>query len=162
MRIKLNAVIMLLGLIIITSACSNRNSTTNTTDYSRSTTAIENTEATEATVSSMEIEIENSSSISSITPYSQSITEDDLLDAKAIAEKYYENSAYNGIVSISIAADDSPQYDSSFIKGKYSVGNIIIFDVLTQKDVDNGNPQRQTTVARSSEESSWEVITEGF
>jgi len=127
MRIKLNAVIMLLGLIIITSACSNRNSTTNTTDYSNSTTAIENTEAT---VSSMEIEIENSSSISSITPYSQSITEDDLLDAKAIAEKYYENSAYNGIVSISIAADDSPQYDSSFIKGKYSVGNIIIFDKI--------------------------------
>jgi len=35
-------------------------------------------------------------------------------------------------------------------------------NVLTQKDVDNGNPQRQTSVGRSSEESSWEVITERF
>ena len=125
MRIKLDVIVILLGLIIITSACSNRNSTTNTTDFPNSTIAIENAKAT---VSSMEIE--NSSSTSSITPYSQSITEDDLLDAKAIAEKYYENSAYNGIVSISIAADDSPQYDNSFIKGKYSVGNIIIFDKI--------------------------------
>ena len=97
------------------------------------------------------------------TLYKEGLSDNELSNAKNVAEQYYKNSPYNGVVSILEADNDFSRYDDEFIEEQYrEVGKIIIFRILTQMDVDNGNPERFICLVRESKECDWKVITEGF
>lgn len=163
MQIKLKIIMSILGLAITISACSNLNNTQSKDDAAtvENTTALVSSNETVNQQTSLH-PIEENATTSGTSQYSKSLSDDDMSNAKAVAERFYKKSPYNGIVSISAIDDDSSHYAEDFIKDKYSVGNIIIFDVLTQKDIDDGNPKRQIYIGRTTEDSFWEVITEGF
>ncbi|BCJ94382.1 hypothetical protein acsn021_19510 [Anaerocolumna cellulosilytica] len=96
--------------------------------------------------------------------YSLGLTEDELKQTEEIARNYftYENPYYKGVVSIKVAPDDYDLYQNKGIEGEYSSGNIIIYQVLTLKDNEEGNPERSISIGRKTTNSSWEIINQGY
>jgi beta-lactamase regulating signal transducer with metallopeptidase domain len=96
--------------------------------------------------------------------YCQSLTEDELKQTEEIARNYfaYEAPYYKGVNSIQVAPDDYDLYQNQGIEANYQPGNIIIYQVLTVKDKEDGNPERSISIARKTIASSWEIINQGY
>lgn len=96
--------------------------------------------------------------------YSQALTEEELSQTEEVARNYFTKEApyYEGVISISVAPNDYDLYENQGIEGEYSLGNIIIYQVLTVKDQKDGNPERSISIARKTKDSDWEVINQGY
>lgn len=82
-------------------------------------------------------------------------TKDQILQ---VAKKYYDNLKSLTVKSIEVTSDYA-NYQGKGIEDKYSVGNILIFDVkTTQDDIEY---RRVISIAKDSS-GEWQVINEGF
>lgn len=98
------------------------------------------------------------------TNYSQSLSAEELALTEDVVRNYFTVEApyYEGVVSIELMPNDSELYQNTGLEGKYEAGNIIIYKVLTGKDKKDHNPERTASVARTSKDSAWELINQGY
>lgn len=96
--------------------------------------------------------------------YSQVVTEEDLAQTEEIARDYFANQApyYEGVVSIRVVPNEFEFYQNTGVEGEYTIGNIIIYKVLTERDQKDGNPERFISIARKTKSSAWEIINQGY
>lgn len=155
---------LILGCTVVISACGNYNSAvSNTLENNKteeSNTVLKNTQIIKNEEKTREI-MSDVTILSKKPDYRYCLSEDDLQIAKQIIIEYYNREPYCGAVFIFPASDESDVYNDEII-GKYSVGNVIIFLVLTEKDIKEGNPERHIYLGRLSKDETWEVVSEGF
>lgn len=152
-------ILCLIVTILLLVACDKDNSF-HETEYNDSFKV----ESSNSVLLEQEKERESSQNLLEDAPlYKESLSDIELSNAENVVEQYYKISPYNGVVSIVKADNDFSKYNDEIIEEKYrEVGNLIIFRILTQMDVDRGNPERFICLGRESKECAWQVITEGF
>lgn len=98
------------------------------------------------------------------TSYSQSLSTEELEQTEDVVRNYFTVEApyYEGVVSIELMPDDSVLYQNPGAEGKYEASNIVIYKVLTGKDRKDHNSERTASVARTSRDSVWELINQGY
>lgn len=96
--------------------------------------------------------------------YLDALTEEEVLQTEALAQQYFTEDApaFEGVDQIYPVASDAALYGNAGLEGEYSLGNIIIYKVLTVKDRRDGNPFRFISIARNSKSDDWKVINCGY
>lgn len=96
--------------------------------------------------------------------YLDALTEEEVLQTEALAQQYFIEDApmFEGVDQIYPVAADTTLYGNAGLEGEYSLGNIIIYKVLTVKDRRDGNPFRFISIARNSKSDDWKVINCGY
>lgn len=90
------------------------------------------------------------------------LTDAERKKTEAIARSHFTDTLSESVISVSAAPDDSPLYQNSGIESEYAAGNIIIYEVLTEKDQREGNPPRTISIARTNQNAEWEVLNWGY
>ncbi len=96
--------------------------------------------------------------------YLDALTEEEVLQTEALAQQYFTEDAptFEGVDQIYPVSSDAALYGNAGLEGEYSLGNIIIYKVLTVKDRRDGNPFRFISIARNSKSDDWKVINCGY
>lgn len=94
--------------------------------------------------------------------YQSSLTDDEQKETEEIAGSHFTDVLTEKIVSLRAVPDDSPQYQNRGIESEYAAGNLIIYEVLTEKDQREGTPPRTISIARKDRNAEWEVLNWGY
>ena len=94
--------------------------------------------------------------------YQSSLTDDEQKETEAIAGSHFTDVLTEKVVSLRAVPDDSPQYQNRGIESEYAAGNLIIYEVLTEKDQREGTPPRTISIARKDRNAEWEVLNWGY
>lgn len=96
--------------------------------------------------------------------YTDALTEEELLVTEALAQQYFTEDApvFEGVDQIYPVNFDDSLYGNAGLEGEYTLGNIIIYKVLTVKDRRDGNPFRFISIARNTKSDDWKIINSGY
>lgn len=94
--------------------------------------------------------------------YQNSLTDDERKETEAIASSHFTDVLSEKVASLRAVPDDSPQYQNQGIESEYAAGNLIIYEVLTEKDQREGLPPRTISIARKDRNAEWEVLNWGY
>ncbi len=89
--------------------------------------------------------------------YFMALTDEEKSETKDIISDYFTD-----VKAVRIADDDDPFYSNDGIEGEYSERNIIIYYVMTETIMENGDPEMRISIARENETAPWKVINQGY
>ena len=98
------------------------------------------------------------------TNYLQSLTDEERKQTEEVVRAYFTDEApyYEGVVSIEPMPNESVLYQNTGMEAEYAPGNIIIYTLLTGRDLRDNTPERSASVARIAQNAPWKLINQGY